>query len=212
MYGASSIAVPDSLTSSVPDTLASSVPETLASSVPDTLASSVPDTLASSVADGSCRRRLVSRLLPNERGYELPWIRLLCSMGQHPTTVRIDYRVTRSHTKCVDILPVFSSQCSDQMSSEQAVDHSYSLRNNASSTTEEKGHTVAPTLRYVRYDGHTRVPDTLVCLVRPPKIPHAPAYRSYRIYPRNFTATDIRWRLPCFLTAVPGTSTWCIIK
>ena len=43
-----------------------------------------------------CRRRhVLCDILPPEWGLVLPWIRL-CSMGQDPTTVQVDLRVTRS--------------------------------------------------------------------------------------------------------------------
>ena len=44
-----------------------------------------------------CQFRLPVMKLPPEWGLVLPWIRL-CSMGQDPTTVQADYRVTRSLT------------------------------------------------------------------------------------------------------------------
>ena len=65
-------------------------------------------------------------------GICLPSIRL-CSMGQDPTTT-IGLLV---HSQCVCIIS--SSECSDQMSSERAIDYSSSSRNNASSKIEGKG-------------------------------------------------------------------------
>ena len=46
--------------------------------------------------------------------------------GAGPTTVQVDYRVTRSLTMCVVI--IISSECSAQMGSEQTGDYSHSSK------------------------------------------------------------------------------------
>ena len=62
---------------------------------------------------------------------------IIMQCGGGPTTVQVDYRVTRSLTMCRYI--IISSECSAQMGSEQAGEYSSSSRNNASSTIEGKG-------------------------------------------------------------------------
>ena len=60
--------------------------------------------------------------------------------GADPTTVQVEYRVTRLLTMCRNI--IISSECSAHMGSEQAGDYSSSSRNNAFSTIEGKGDTI----------------------------------------------------------------------
>ena len=68
-------------------------------------------------------------------------------MGQDPTTVQVDYRVTRSLTYVLVLL--FGSEWSAQMGSERAGDCSSSSRNNASSTTKGKGDTMTLILYFI---------------------------------------------------------------